>query len=142
MATVCSLEPFRAEHLRDLTDQVIGDREMDIAMGAQHHPSWTARFNGRIVACAGLVVIGAGQGVAWMRLSAEVRKRPIWFYKITKKILEDQCRVWGLHRIEAKVLASSARDCRWIERMGFVYEGEARKAMPDKTNAFSYARVM
>lgn len=81
-------------------------------------------FDGRrVVLCGGIIPARPNVGVLWALLAADAGRHMVWLHRATRRVLELQA--W--QRIEADVEAGFPAGCRWLELLGFQYEGEMPK---------------
>lgn len=139
------LVPFRAEHLLGFLDRDTGIRqELRFAMEKERRgPAFTATVDGRVIGCAGVMILWPGVGMAWVVLADEAAAYRIWLTRTVRAILSDIIRSLGLHRVEAVVLADSPRNLRWIRALGFRPENDIAQAYThDQRDVVRFERVM
>ena len=107
----------------------------------QPPPAWTMKKDGRPIACGGVVHVGGGIGVVWVQVTDEARGYGLKlcrFARIAMKIVFEDMK---FHRVQATVRADRPEYRRWAELMGFECEGLMKKAAPDQSDLYLYARV-
>lgn len=90
--------------------------------------SQTAVCDGRIVACFGLTVHGwPGRGLVWAKFDRDIGPRN--FLSVARRIkdMADMVLRNGFFRLETIIDPDYPRGQRFIELMGFEYEGTVRK---------------
>lgn len=98
-----------------------------------------------VLAISGVFPRWAGHGTAWAYLSRGIRRRE--WVAITHAIEHhlQQALETDYHRVEVWAHAEPQFWCdiatRWIERMGFEFEGRARKFTPDARDMMIFAKV-
>ncbi len=102
---------------------------------------WTMKKAGRPIGCGGFLDIGQGIGLVWVMLSDEVRGHGVKLCRFARTATEIAFEEMGWHRIQAAVRCDRPEYQRWARMMGFECEGRLRKAAPDKTDLYLYARV-
>ena len=108
----------------------------------QGGPAFTGVVGGKIIGCAGIMLLHQGVGSAWVTLSNGVLPHKIWMTRTIKRILYDVIRAHGLHRVEALVTEDQESHHQWIKALGFSPEGGRAKAMTsDKRDAIRYELV-
>ncbi len=103
---------------------------------------WTMKKEGRPIGCGGFLDIGQGIGLVWVMLSDEVRGHGTKLSRFARKATDIAFETMGWHRIQAAVRCDRPEYQRWARLMGFECEGRLRKAAPDKTDLYLYARVI
>lgn len=135
---------FNPEHLRALLLQPaqsyaqssLGDPQKAAQLAAAD--SWAAIEDGRVVAVAGVSEIWTGRGDAWALIAADIGPRLMTkVHYATKRFLEANT----LRRIEAACVADFHQGHRWLEALGFSFEGPLAKYAPDGSDCVRYARV-
>ncbi len=100
--------------------------------------SWTAWSpEMQIIACGGLVPMWEGCASAWSILSADAG---LHFLRLHRTVLM-QMEQSTYRRIQATVDQSFEEGHRWIQALGFHYEGTMTGYNPDGTDACLYARI-
>lgn len=140
--------PYRPEHLAQLRLQsaqgmlqaLLLDRGYAAAL-AVPGLAWTGLVDGAVVGCAGFLPQTPGRCVAWALIGQEV-PRHAWL-AITRQVVAGMVEVRrrGFWRIEAVVHARFAAGRRWVELMGFEFEGLMRAYDPERSDCLLYARV-
>jgi RimJ/RimL family protein N-acetyltransferase len=139
--------PFKFEHFQsmelDRPHQTFfldfpGHREM--LLRAEQQPAWTAWYEGRVIACGGIVPFWKGVGEGWFFASPEIAKHKVALVKSVKGLLWDM-EEGGYHRIQAVVLESSRPGRRLVEYLGFKFESILKKYGPGGENFIMYGRV-
>lgn len=143
------LEPFVPGHVADM-DLRERDRlslaaidplprtEAYAAQGA----AFTARWDGVIMWCGGVVRHWSGLGECWLLTADSVTRHPIAFHRSIKFVLDDLAKRMELRRLEATVEESHGVSCRWITRLGFTLESRMPKYGPTGETHLRYARLI
>ena len=95
----------------------------------------------RPIGCGGFVEIDTGIGMVWMMLTDEVRGHGLKLSRFARWATEIAFECTGWHRIQTAVRCDRPEYQRWAKLMGYECEGRLRKAAPDKTDIYLYARV-
>lgn len=139
------VEPFRTEHLQALISQGVQPSQLH---QVSHVPatyasvarppglSLTARDGEAIVLCGGIIP-SAHVGILWAVLAADAGRHMLWLHRATQRFLTLQR--W--QRIEATVEEGFPAGCRWLELLGFEFEGRMRAFGVDGETHLRYARV-
>lgn len=105
------------------------------------------REDGEVVACGGGIIhFGGGCADFWTLTSDLVHDHFKSFAASCASVIMDNVRMYGLHRIQAYTLAldDGGRDQetdRFMEWLGFEWEGFCRKTGPNALDRHLYARV-
>jgi len=75
-------------------------------------------------------------------LTEDIYKYPVSFIKFIRKLLEQQNKKSGIHRLQFEVKASYIAGQKFAESLGFVKEGIMRKFGSDQSDYILYARVI
>lgn len=139
------LAPFEPEHLRLLALQ----SEQEYFKPYIEDPSYGKYLQiggkcysfldgDRVLACAGVIPLWDGRGEAWSLLGGDLRKYFLQIHYTVKRFLAS-C---DMKRIEANVSCDSERARKWVESLGFSFEGRMAAFWPDGRDAARYARVL
>jgi hypothetical protein len=131
---------FRPEHAHRIMER---GHDVTDAKNVQHipGPSITILKADAVVACIGVRILWNGVGDGWVLTSPLVHECPKLFMDMMKRGI-DWLRRHGYHRIGANVLQSFSESCRWIERLGFEFEGVAWALGPNGEDYYRYGRVL
>lgn len=139
------VRPCREQDIRAVLnrDGCMIDAERTV-MQMHGGPSFTAEVNGVAIGCAGVVIPWPGLGICWMLLAKEAGKYGVWLTRTARRIINDICRAFGLHRVEAIVLNDSSRNLQWLRLLGFSSErdGLARAYFTDKRSVVRFERIV
>lgn len=139
-----NIEPFKAEHLLEIELQAAQQKARDWlclerARLAEGPNAYTAKVDGRVIVCAGVVQGMQGQGVAWAFISHDAGKHMLAITRAVKRYLV----VCPYERVEAVVDEGFDAGHRWLESLGFELETPKpmRKSRPDGGSSYLYARI-
>ncbi|MDP9066611.1 MAG: hypothetical protein M3O06_12200 [Pseudomonadota bacterium] len=121
--TVVPFQPFHLEILRAQGIQAAQVSHVPATYAKFQRPPGPALtvFHGeQVILCGGIVTVGSGMGILWAVLSKNAGRHMVWLHRATQRFLQLQ----ELRRIEATVEAGFAAGCRWIELLGFKFEGD------------------
>ncbi len=145
-----SAAEFRPENVLEIdlrSESRIGVGAMRADLGrlgksyARGGPAMTLREpGGQIVACVGILSMWPGVAEAWCLASPLAGK---WAAGLTRAVLWElhlleECRC--LHRIQAHVRRGRRDAVRWLEYMGFEFEGLCLEYGSDREHYYRYAR--
>lgn len=103
--------------------------------------SWsvkTAVQDGIVVACAGIMEVWAGRGMAWAAIDHRISRKTL--LEVHRAVMPELDRA-PFHRLEMYVKPGFAAAWRWAEALGFSYESTLRKGSPDGSDLFVFARL-
>ena len=121
------IEPFKPYHVELLKAQGIQGAQLGEisfvpqAPPASAGPAITAFDGSVVIACGGIIDL-AGMGMCWALMSDIARLYMTPIHYTTKRLMT--LKPW--RRLEATVDESFAAGCRWVDLLGFKFEG----AMP------------
>lgn len=140
-----TIEPFQPEHLQQIELQAeqwlaaasIGNPEY--AQTLADHGGWTARINGKVVACAGFITLWPGRVQSWAIISATIGAHGM--LKVTRAVRRALDAQTG--RVECIVASGFDAGHKWAKVLGFKLETPEpmRGWMPGGMDAFLYSRV-
>lgn len=106
----------------------------DLAKGGY---CYSARSNGILVACIGLIDYWPGRRYAWAFLAREIEHVMIPLHRNVVRWLKYR----GEGRIETAVDCQHQAAIRWAEMLGFEREGTMRQWTQDGRDVYLYARL-
>jgi RimJ/RimL family protein N-acetyltransferase len=135
--------PFEPEHLDLLdiqdVDPGVGMTPREALRGVQG-PAYTMFIGDEIVGCAGIIPIFPKTGEAWALFSDGAnRKHGVSATLAMAKCLARLMKKY--QRVQATVFADFPVGRRWVEALGFEYEGCLRKYGPMGRDMIMYGRV-
>jgi RimJ/RimL family protein N-acetyltransferase len=139
---------FRPEHLRLLLDAggaaYAGVREVMAVPGygetlAAAGKSWSGFDGGQIVGCGGLATEHPACVTAWTLLNPELSgRRMLAIDRIARRVLAS-C---PTRRVQAHADLSFKPALRWLDKLGFEYEGTLRAYSPCGRDMALFSRVV
>ena len=99
----------------------------EVAVNLSKGPAFTGANSDEIIACGGIIPLWKGVGEAWVVTSPLVEKYPFTFAKIIWRRLRALTDIMDLTRVQTTVDAGHEVSIKWLERMGFVNEGEMKR---------------
>jgi hypothetical protein len=139
--TEYTLEPFRPEHLAELP--LTGQQAS--LLGRLHagelyaqHPSLTARVNGVLLACAGIIIPWKGIADAWMLPTRNIARHPKFLVSTVRRFLASSAEALDLVRIEAVVDSGFLAGRRFADFLGFERESEMPLFGPNRETYIRY----
>jgi RimJ/RimL family protein N-acetyltransferase len=136
--------PYKPEHLTNLLLQpaqaymrpFFDDPQYGRAL-AIPGKAFTAIECDRVLGCAGLIPYWEGRAEAWSLLANDIKGNFVPIHMAALRFL-DSC---GFRRVEAHVDADFGCAKRWMDMLGFQYEGPLKAYTPDGRDCLRYARV-
>lgn len=140
------VEPFQPYHIDLLRAQGVQAaqlREVSIVSGAYAlnaapiGPAVTARDGDHILICGGLRIDAPKRATCWALMAADAGKHITALHRAVQRFISlDE---WI--RLEATVEEGFTPGCRWVELLGFQFEGRMLKYGPSGETHLRYARV-
>jgi hypothetical protein len=100
-------------------------------------PAMTALDGSTVLLCGGIVPLLPGTGVIWALVARDAGPRMLALTRGIQRFLETQ----KLRRIEATTAEGFRSGCRWLEMLGFEFEGRMRGYGPAGETHLRYALV-
>jgi hypothetical protein len=99
----------------------------------------TALDGDKIIFICGLHIVCDGVGEVWLHPGPYIREyiREVYWWGII--ILDDMESTFSLRRLQA--ITGDLLNARFLERLGFTFEGFMRKLLPDGSDALLYGRT-
>lgn len=107
----------------------------------QNGPAYTLIINGKIVACAGVVLMEWKKGQAWVLLSSLFYQYKKTTYKLIKRFLELIIKTKDLKRVEAFVRPDFEEAINFIKHLGFNFQGLQECYGPNGEDYLMFARI-
>lgn len=100
-------------------------------------PAVTAFDGEKIVICGGIAKYSANSGICWALLSADSGNHMLFLHRAVKRFIT----LTPWRRLEATVEKGFGAGCRWVELLGFRFEGEMLKYGEDGETHIRYGRT-
>jgi hypothetical protein len=141
--------PFKPEHPKMLENprndgEVLGLPGVDdyLQLLPQSGPAFSGVMDGRLVGCAGVVMLSEDSGQVWMMADHYMDDYPVELHRTMKAAMNVAHDVYGLNRIEAMVPPEAPEMWkRWMVRLGFVFEKIREKFGPFQKDYELYAKT-
>lgn len=136
-----SLVPFQLGDLR-IVSPASAALSRYLASGDYTH-AWTALRNGFPIACAGIQPVPdwPGRAYCWSILGDVGRWGLLWSTRVILAQIEETRIALSLRRLEATCLLNWRPGMRWLEILGFQYEGRMIAYDPDGRDHMLWART-
>jgi hypothetical protein len=138
------VKPFKPYHIDLLRAQGVQGaqlRELSLVPeGTVINPHGQALtvFDGEtVIVCGGIIPKFKGHGECWAILSAEAGRHMRWLHYAAKRFISIE--PWS--RLEATVEEGFENGCRWVELLGFKFEGRSPKYGPNGETHLRYGRT-
>lgn len=137
-----TIEPFSPSHLDEIDLQPaqtswLEHRDPNYARELARHVAVTARVEGVVVACAGIISLDRDVGHAWAFVARNAGRHFIRFRRAVARLFE----VSGKSRILANTECDFAFGCRWLEMLGFERLELLKECGPDGRDHWLYLKV-
>ncbi len=93
----------------------------------------TLMDDGRIIAIVGFYELWQGVYELWAVPSVHIEKHPVAYVRQVKRYVKQIYENFGAHRLQTTSIANHKHD-KWMEALGFSYEGTLAKFGPDMLN--------
>ena len=137
--------PYKPEHARQINLRAVelahGDKDFYSSL-TRTGPAFTLTVDSEPIGCAGIEIYWPGFGEAWGLFGIYVYQYPIAIFKAVKKGLADIMNQKNLSRVQAVAMKDFKAAAKFLERLGFEYEGEMRKYGPGGETFLRYARII
>lgn len=98
--------------------------------------------DGQPIACWGMQPHWEGVATVWSEFSERaLTKYPVALAKNVRRHLNEHIKSLSLHRVQSMIPAEDKVTCRWIEWLGFHYEGRFEQYMKGM-DVLMYARII
>ena len=107
--------------------------------------SWTCLFDGEIVGIGGIIELWKGVCEVWLMLTKQARKDGIFgliAYHTIRAKMDELIQKYQPWRVQAHVRDDFPKAIKFIESLGFEYEGIMEKYLPDKGDLRVYRKFL
>lgn len=132
---IIDFEPEHILHIKPQRAQVSAPLTLKYAEQIASGPCFTGIHNGEVVAIGGLIEVNQNRAFLHMIVAENMPHQWVKLYRAARRLID----VVDYLRIEA--LSGFDEADRWLEMLGFEYEGTLRGIMPDGSDAKSYSIV-
>jgi len=95
----------------------------------------------KVLGCCGVIKMWHGVGTMWMMVSEELKKRPRLLLTTAREITMLIAVNHRFHRLELFMNPELKKHIRFIEALGFTFEGRMIKHTVDKKDHLLYAKT-
>lgn len=132
--------PFEPQHLMEITPQKSQsslERTPERAQQLASYHSFTGMIDDRVVAIGGLVELNPIRAYLYLIVSEDIPHQWTQLYRAARRLIAA-----GLNDyIRLETMSSFPEAERWLDLIGFEYEGTMRRAGPDGEDAKMYSIV-
>jgi len=134
--------PFSPDHIKELNlSPEFPFAEKNLDFYEKSGPAVTLVVEDRKIGCGGVAFPWRGMGEAWACFDIDVNKYPIAAFKLSKRFLDDVFEYCTMRRMQAIVRADMRTHRRFVEVLGFSFEGVLRSFGEDGLDYVMYART-
>ncbi len=102
-------------------------------------PAYTVMIDDQIIFCGGIVLMGWNSGEAWTYTTDFIEKYPKLVFKTVKTYLIAIAQREKLVRVQATCYLWNKKGARFLEKLGFEFEGLMKKWGPTHEDALMFA---
>lgn len=143
------LVPYQPHHidLLELRDHdigsltCIGNSVESLKLLHKYGPAYTGIHNGEIVGIAGVVLFWKRVGEVWLVGSNKLTECKLSFHKSVIRGLSMVASGLGMHRMQGIVPIKYPNNIKWLEKIGFEYEGMLEKYGVDGSDCVIMKRI-
>ena len=106
-----------------------------------HGPAFTGICGGQLIGCAGLFILWPGVAEAWAVSTPLWPSKALSVHKAILTGLNELSATLGLWRIQTAVNEAHKVSYKWVEHLGFKYEGAMPGYGPDAATYLRFGRV-
>ena len=122
--------PFKKEHLENLTIREIEENALKAFTESVQEkicePAFTGLCDGKVIAIGGVIILWDGVGEGWIYGTTKIEKHKLFFMRGVLKKLKEIEKKYNLHRVQATVVFGVKGLIKFVEFLGFEFEGRLR----------------
>ncbi len=104
--------------------------------------AWTGLYEGKVVACGGIIRMWPGLAEAWIAVTPLARQHTVFLYRHVLAFLDLVTETYKLRRIEAKLCASFILARKFAHRLGFTHDALLKRYGPNGEDYMLVSKVM
>lgn len=143
------LIPFHPDHLNRMVIREFEAGEMLLLGNAKERaceyltygPAFTGICGEQFIGCGGLIILWPGVAEAWAVSTLLWPSKALSVHKAILTSLNELSATLGLWRIQTAVNEAHQVSCKWVERLGFKFEGAMPGYGPDGATYLRFGRV-
>jgi hypothetical protein len=117
------------------------DDDQHVELVLTNSVGFTVLEDEKILGCGGMIMQWPGVGLMWLMATKEFRRRPRTLLKISNDILQRIRSKLSIHRFQVYVDPAEPRHVRFVEALGFTFEGRMIQHTVDRKDHLLYART-
>jgi hypothetical protein len=138
--------PVRFSHVKELQQLegmfftgVNDDKHVELVL--TNSAGFTVMEEDKILGCGGMIMQWPGVGLMWLMATKDFKRRPRTLLRISEDILGRLRGKLNIHRFQVYVDPAEPRHIRFVEALGFTFEGRMLKHTIDRKDHLLYART-
>lgn len=117
------------------------DDDQHVELVLTNSAGFTVMEGERILGCGGMIMQWPGVGLMWLMATKELKSRPRTLLRIANDILQRLRGKMNIHRFQVYVDPAEPRHIRFVEALGFTFEGRMIQHTIDRKDHLLYART-
>lgn len=142
--------PFEFGHLKGLQAREFESRELDLLDNLEGRTrdylsrgmGYTCFIGSQVLVIAGMFIQWRGLAEVWSITTPLVTAYPLAFHRAISHGLKVMAQSMGIRRIQVAIHADHQVSHRWIQRLGFKWEGAMPGYGPDGATYVRFARLV
>ena len=134
------IRPYQDGDELEITDTVSGEYACEVPEQVKKH-TFSAVFDGRVVAIGGLIIFFQGTAEAWLFCDKSIKQCGFWFVRAIRRQLDRLALEYGLHRVQAVVSKEFKNGLKLVFSVGFQPECELKGYFGVKKNAYLFCKL-
>lgn len=139
---------FRPEHINAFDFGGVGDQfrgafltPENIAVMGEKGAVWCAVEDSQVLCMSGICILWRGVGEAWALMVPEALRHFKAIHRKAQEVVDTFFDTGVLVRLHTSVLKGFTPGYRWVEHLGFHWEGEMERYGPDGRDYIRFARI-
>lgn len=134
-------DAFKVEGIQNVFHPTDAE-QCDRACSSPYTFAHTFYIGDTVIAILGCSLLWPGVGEYWTLLSEGIKRAPIEFHKLVKRLTDFYIKNLKLRRAYSHVKADYIAGKRWVKSLGYEYEGTMRSWGKDGSDYEIWARVI
>lgn len=141
MITLDTVKFSHAKALQHMEGFFSGGDDVQIQKVIEMSVGFTLLEDGAVLGCCGVIKMWPGVGTWWMVIADDLRRRPKLLLKTAREVVELIAENHRFHRFEVFMDPEKTRHIRFVEALGFTFEGRMIQHTVDRRDHLLYARI-
>jgi len=141
---VISFKPKHIEQMKMKSifdgDESIKERTCSVAAAGNVHAK-TLVYRHKVLAIIGGDLLWDGVFQVWSVMDDHINELPVAFARCVKKVLNRYIIDLNLHRVQVDVRCGFPKAIKWVNFLGFKYEGIMQKYGPEGADYYRFVRL-